>query len=71
MIIFKLIRRIYADEPRPNREESLSFMNMEEITEEDDPSTIIMNQINACKYEVYSWFNIFLQNGIFLRNLKW
>jgi len=29
-------------------------MNMEEITEEDDPSTIIMNQINACKYEVYS-----------------
>ena len=48
-ILLKIIKKIYADEPKPLDE---SFRQFEEIPEEEDLSTILMNEINACKYEV-------------------
>jgi hypothetical protein len=60
------VKKIYADEPNPLLEDSFRF---EEIPEEEDPSSILMNEINASKYEV-SYFNnvkFILKNK---RNLK-
>ena len=50
LIEIKVVRKVYADEPKPQED---SFRYIEEVQEEEDPSSILMNEINASKYEVY------------------
>lgn len=48
----KVVRKIYADEPKPVRADSFQFIMEKNPEEEEDPSSIILNEINASKYEV-------------------
>lgn len=50
------MKKVYADDPRPPIDDP--YMNIEEINEEEDIASIIMNEVSASKYEEFEVIKI-------------